>query len=826
MVVDIFNEGDAALKEVHAAQAPLALTEVLKSKGNALKKPHFSFVGQAILASMVVFLLCVQVPAYYTTKGTNFIDRATGDSVVLKGFGLGCWLLPEGYMWGIRKIDRPRQFEAAITDLIGADSAKQFWRLYYKNFLTEDDVRMMSSWGATAVRLAINANVVQPRDNQPQQPPYVYDESGWALLDSFVEWCGRSHMGIIWDMHGAPGAQNRDNFSDSDGDCRLWTEKDTYWPRCIDLWFKIADRYKASQCIIGYDLLNEPNLAQNGMSTSLLRELYVKLTDTIRTVDTLGVMFVEGDDYAQTFTLLEPINWDKHLAVAFHSYPPTSNASQLLMWDTLRTKYNIPLWHGETGEQGPPYELNKTATTFLNSANVGWSFWTHKKFDLLTQPWNCHRTPGFDAILSYWNGTGPAPRAPFATAWLFDQAKRTHTDYCDFLPDMVRSLVPLNPDAGVVWPDTVALSIVQQPLDASVEEGGSASFRVYTHGHPASYQWYKNGAILASQTFPYLQLSHLAIADSGSRFFAVASNARGAVKSDTATLSIVAFSGPTVPRTGAAPVIDGLVDTAWNAVQAFPVTHMVQGSAVSPGDIFAAWRAAWDDANLYLLVQVIDNVLKNTNSLSYENDGIEAYIDIDNSKSFTYGTGDFQVRYGWNAGAVENVQGAIASRVSAAQKNTANGYVMEMALPWSALGVSPQPGMFMGFDVHVNDNDSLSRKTKLAWFGQSDNAWQSPRYFGTIRLGAGTGALHIPDRRVSGKNAFSVEKRGTWLLCSMPQKRQYRILLSSVNGRTVYDGRAFGTSFRLDARSLTKGVYLARIFGPGGSLVKKMVIAQ
>jgi hypothetical protein len=791
-----------------------------------LKKNRFISTISVVSAGIFIVFLWGDSPAYYTTKGENFVDRATGDSVVLKGFGLGCWILPEGYMWGIRKIDRPWQFEAAITNLIGADSAKKFWRLYYENFLTEDDIRSMSAWGATALRLAINANVLQPRDNQPQQPPYAYDESGWAMLDSFVEWCSRSHMGIIWDMHGAPGAQNRDNFSDSDGDCRLWTQKEIYWPRCIDLWFKIADRYKTRQCIIGYDLLNEPNLAQNGMTTSLLRELYVKLTDTIRTVDTLGVMFIEGDDYAQTFTLLEPMDWDNHLAIAFHSYPPTSTASQLLMWDTLRTKYNIPLWHGETGEQGPPYALNKTATTFLNGANVGWSFWTHKKFDLLTQPWNCPRTPGFKSILDYWSGTGPQPRPEPAAAWLFDQAKRTNTDFCDFLPDMVRSLVPLNPAAAVAWPDTIAVSIVQQPLDAAVEEGGSAVFRVYTHGHPASYQWYRNGSLMANQTFPYLQLAHFAQADSGSWFFVTVSNARGTVRSDTARLAVASFSGPAIPFLAQPPEIDGLVDSVWNGAAAFPIKNVVQGIDMSgPTDNYASWKAAWDGKNLYLLVQVADKVLKNTNAVSYENDGVEAYLDIDNGKTYTYGAGDFQVRYGWNTAAVENVQGAIASAVAAAQKNTANGYVMELSLPWSGLGVSPQAGMFIGFDVHVNDNDSTSRNTKLAWYGQSDNAWQAPRYFGTIRLGAGTGALLRPDGRVSGRNVFSVTKRGTWLLCSMPANQPYRVTVAGVNGRCVYSARGVGPLHRLDARSLTKGVYLVRISSPGGGLVKKMVIA-
>ncbi len=396
----------------------------------------------------ILFFICItKSNAQYTTKGQDFINKKTGEKVILRGFGLGCWLLPEGYMWGIRKIDRPWQFEQAIEDLIGREDAKEFWRLYYENFLTERDIAAMKSWGANSLRIPILASILQPRKEQPEQPPFKYSEYGFSLLDSLVKWCEKNEIGIIWDMHGAPGAQNAENISDSDGEARLWTEKEKYWPMCIELWYKIADRYKNSNYIIGYDLLNEPLLIRyKNVEPKLLREIYIQLTDTIRTVDPDGIIFIEGDDWAQTFDILEPMDWDPHLAMAFHSYPPTSNQEGLERWDKFRKKYNIPLWHGETGEQRPPYKLNTEATTFLESANVSWSWWTHKKFDRQTQPWSIVRNPGFLKILAYWNGKEEKPSKEQAKEWLFNQAKKTNSEYCEFLPDMVRSLVPLNPD--------------------------------------------------------------------------------------------------------------------------------------------------------------------------------------------------------------------------------------------------------------------------------------------------------------------------------------------------------------------------------------------
>lgn len=397
-----------------------------------------------------LFLLsCIHcLYAYYSTKGKDIICLRTGEAVILRGIGLGGWLLPEGYMWGIRQLDRPWQFEKAIADLVGKEKAADFWRSYHDNFVTEQDFAAMKEWGLNTVRIPLLASKLQPREDQPDLPPFIYDEEGFRFLDSIVKWGEKYQLGIIWDMHGAPGAQNAENIADSDGQARLWTEKDKYFPRCIDLWYKIAARYKDHECIAGYDLLNEPLLKRYPeVDVKLLRELYLLLTDTIRTIDRDGILFIEGDDWAQTFDLLEPLDWDPHLVIAFHSYPPTSTAEGLERWDKLRNQYNVPLWHGETGEQGPPYELNRLSTTFLESANVGWAWWTHKKFEIQSQPWKITTTAGFNSILEYWKGRGPRPSAEDAEKWLFDQAFKTHTRYCTFLPQMVRSLYPLDPDS-------------------------------------------------------------------------------------------------------------------------------------------------------------------------------------------------------------------------------------------------------------------------------------------------------------------------------------------------------------------------------------------
>ncbi len=675
--------------------------------------------------------------SYFTTKGKNIIDRKTGETVILRGFGIGCWLLPEGYMWGIRIIDRPWQFEKAIEDLIGKKDAAEFWRLYYKNFMTEGDVKSMKMWGVNSIRIALLASHLQPREGQPDNPPYIYSKEGYELLDSLVAWCEKYNMGIIWDMHGAPGAQNAENIADSDGEAKLWSEKEKYWPLCIDLWYKIAERYKEKECIIGYDLLNEPLLRRYPhISEKLLRELYIELTDTIRVIDKEGIIFIEGDDWAQNFEMLEPLDWDPHLVIAFHSYPPTANSKELQRWDMLRQKYNIPLWHGETGEQGPPYHYNTHSTTFLEEQNVGWSWWTHKKFERKTQPWNCPRTYGFNKILNYWKEEGEKPSKQQAKEWLWDQAQKTHSDYCEFLPDMVRSLKSLDPDGYLAAKDTIPPEIIRQPDDSNIELGDLALFFVRAKGYPLNYQWMKNGKPIKNANEYMLRVENPNLNDNNTIYAVKVFNKRDSVKSHDVKLTIKPYSGPIIQRTLKAPKIDGKMDKIWNSIPAEGLNNVILGERNSIYDISATFKAIWDDNNLYIIIQVIDDIKSDKGSTDYNQDGIEIYIDSDNNKSQYYENDEFMFRYNWNKNIMQIEKTEIKAKIIYDQINTDNGYNIEIALPWKVISCSPKTGKFIGFDLHINDNDGNERECKITWKAKRDNSHRSPSVFGTIKLGS------------------------------------------------------------------------------------------
>ena len=395
-------------------------------------------------------------------------------TVTLKGFGLGNWLMTEGYMWKITSTayDAPREMEAGILDLLGQDTAtaKQFWKLYHDNYTTEKDFCSMKAWGCNSVRIGFNSNLIQPRDGQPATAPYVYDPEGWRIMDSAVAWATKNQLWIIWDMHGAPGGQSPDNISDADGTARLWTEPNTYQPRAIDLWMKIAQRYINNDWVVGYNLLNEPILIYAHLDSTLLRPFYIKLTDSLRKIDNQGLLFIDGDSYAQNFNTMVP-PWDSKIVYSFHCYPPCCSYFNT---DKYATQYNTGMWHGETGEdkQIDPYTEYTNCVTKLESHNppVGWAWWTLKKFSNTTMPYSITPTAGFQKIITYWNSGGTKPVADSAKKWLLDMAVRTNTDSTRnvaFLNTMVSSL-KLNPNNLCTVPVAYLESV--QPMGFSISQ--------------------------------------------------------------------------------------------------------------------------------------------------------------------------------------------------------------------------------------------------------------------------------------------------------------------------------------------------------------------
>jgi glucose/arabinose dehydrogenase len=115
--------------------------------------------------------------------------------------------------------------------------------------------------------------------------------------------------------------------------------------------------------------------------------------------------------------------------------------------------------------------------------------------------------------------------------------------------------------------------IVEQPADALVAEGESASFSVVAT-QATGYQWLRDGTAIAGATQSTLVVPEITLGDQGARFRVRVSNAHGSVSSAEAVLSVTANHAPAT--TIAAP----LAGTAYEP----GATLILAGSASDPED--------------------------------------------------------------------------------------------------------------------------------------------------------------------------------------------------------------------------------------------------
>ncbi|QTR51857.1 hypothetical protein J8380_14680 [Candidatus Thiothrix anitrata] len=178
----------------------------------------------------------------------------------------------------------------------------------------------------------------------------------------------------------------------------------------------------------------------------------------------------------------------------------------------------------------------------------------------------------------------------------------------------------------------------------------------------------------------------------------------------------------------------------WQGAAHYLLRTVAHGKIDGIQDLAALWQASWDQNNLYLRIGVEDNRFVANSTVPWHNDSIEVYLDADGSFNGQYdGRNDFhfifdiannKVALGKNSPPQERI--ALNQRVI----REGQGYVLEVTLPWNSVRMSPRPGMRIGLDVHINDNDGTpQRKGKLTWRAREDEAWRNPALFGRVILG-------------------------------------------------------------------------------------------
>lgn len=183
----------------------------------------------------------------------------------------------------------------------------------------EDDLRVLGEqWGANHVRwqLIWGGFPRSPADRGDLQAYDQWLESELVRLDRLAPLCERLGIKVLIDLHTPPGGRN------DASQCRMFHEA-RFQESFVQVWEKIARRYKDSHAVWGYDLVNEP--VEGIVAEGLLewRELAIKTAQRVRQIDPDHAIIIEPAPWGSPAALeyFEPIPVPK-IVYSVHMYQP------------------------------------------------------------------------------------------------------------------------------------------------------------------------------------------------------------------------------------------------------------------------------------------------------------------------------------------------------------------------------------------------------------------------------------------------------------------------------------------------------------------------
>ena len=346
------------------------------------------------LAAWLLSVATLNAQAFFSTKGKELVDPA-GKPFQMRGTNLGNWLVPEGYMFLFKDANSPRLINETITELLGPDKAREFWKTYLDLYITEEDIHYLKSIGMNSIRLPFNYRLFTKESYMGDNDPI----RGFRFIDRLMAWCRKEKLYVILDMHCAPGGQTGDNIDDGFGYPFLFENKESI-RQCAEIWKRIAAHYKNERLIIGYDLLNEPiaHYFNKEKLNPLLEPVYKEVTNAIRQVDKNHIIFLGGAQWDSDFKPFGP-PFDPKLVYTFHKYWTEPKQSVIQDYIDFGNKYNVPIYCGETGENTDAWV--DSFRRVLDSNLIGWHFWPYKKINNARGIVTFDKPLGYDSVIVY-----------------------------------------------------------------------------------------------------------------------------------------------------------------------------------------------------------------------------------------------------------------------------------------------------------------------------------------------------------------------------------------------------------------------------------------
>ncbi|KAK0483511.1 glycoside hydrolase [Armillaria novae-zelandiae] len=333
---------------------------------------------------------------------------------------LGSWFVNEQWMTPsmFKQASGKQMSEYDIAS--GCDSiadAQSLLEEHWDTFITEADFEYLASLGINTVRLPIGYWSLGPSfcTGTPFAAVAAVYENAWPRVVRAIGWGLLYGIGVLVDLHGAPGSQNGQPHSGiSDGQANLFSDPDN-WKKAQDVLIFLAEQLCNVTNVAGIELLNEPQ------DSDALAHFYTETIDMIRNLSSCTASFPiyihDGFNLSHYSDFISQRNdfvvQDSH---QYYVYTPSdasepasshtadigsqvndmlSNASSHQHGNLYIGEWSCALTPESLGQESDPNWSRINFCTaqmqvFNNDAS-GWAFWSYKKESCMDDRGWCFR---------------------------------------------------------------------------------------------------------------------------------------------------------------------------------------------------------------------------------------------------------------------------------------------------------------------------------------------------------------------------------------------------------------------------------------------------
>ncbi|WVZ97166.1 hypothetical protein U9M48_042721 [Paspalum notatum var. saurae] len=293
------------------------------------------------------------------------------------------------------KVGEQLQGEYQLCNGYGTDKATPVLRDHWSTYIVEDDFKFIASSGLTAVRIPVGWWIASDPN-----PPAPYVGGSLQALDNAFKWAEKYKLGVIIDLHAAPGSQNPWEHSSSRDGTQEWGTTDANIAQTVQVIDFLASRYATSPSLFAVELMNEPR-APRATLDSLIKYYHDGYNAVRKYSSTAYVVMSNRLSSGNSTELLQFASGFQGAVIDVHYYTVFnkmfSNFTVQQNIDFIKTNFSGELT-AVTTQNGPltfvgewvaewnvpnatKEEYQKYATAQMNvygQASFGWSYWTVK----------------------------------------------------------------------------------------------------------------------------------------------------------------------------------------------------------------------------------------------------------------------------------------------------------------------------------------------------------------------------------------------------------------------------------------------------------------